>query len=82
MFVVCTAIVLSAYYGHINGATDDAVTEMAVESSHVSEHPYLPTIPEKLEPIGFTLAGIVGGFLVGFFWEDVVGGEDARMARR
>ncbi len=87
MIVVSLAIVLSAYYGYVNGksleATDDIVTGMAVKSSHVSERSYLPSIPENLEPIGFTIAGMVGGFLVGFFWEDMVGrDENARLVER
>ena len=87
MVVVSIAIVLSAYYSHVAGksleATDDIVTDMAMKSSHAKEHSYLPSIPEDMEPIGFTLAGMVGGFLVGFFWEDMMGREeDARMAER
>ena len=87
MVVVSLAIVLSAYYSHMAGksleATDDIVTDMAIRSSHASKHSYLPSIPEDMEPIGFTIASMIGGFLVGFFWEDIIGREEcARLAER
>jgi ABC-type cobalt transport system substrate-binding protein len=76
MAVLVFAILISSYIGHTKGrleGTDDIVESIATSNSHVKPKEVLPAIPENLEPIGFTLAGIVGGFIVGYFWEELFG---------
>ncbi len=75
LFVISFAIMVASYIGHKMGysleGADDVVENMAVSHSHAKPTEVLPAIPEHLEPVGFTLAGVVGGLLVGYFWEDI-----------
>ncbi len=76
LVLISSAIIVASYIGHKKGAlegTDDIVEDLATSTTHVQAKEIVPAIPEKLEPIGFTLAGVFGGLLVGYFWEDVFG---------
>ncbi len=74
MVVISLAIIASAWYSYNSGksleATDDIVNGMAEHHGAVATD-YMPHVPEELEPVGFTLAGIVAGLIVGYLWEDI-----------
>ncbi len=75
MAVVTLSILASAYYSYSTGksleATDDIVNDMASHAAKAKPTDYLPTIPEKMEPIGITLAGIFAGLIVGYLWDEI-----------
>ena len=76
LVLISSAIIVASYVGHKKGeleGTDDIVEDLATSATHVQAKEIVPAIPEDMEPIGFTIAGILGGLLVGYFWEDVVG---------
>ncbi|MEE8402194.1 MAG: hypothetical protein V3R93_00405 [Candidatus Hydrothermarchaeaceae archaeon] len=61
---------MSAYFGSRVGGlegTDGIVEDMAAESGQ--KVPVTPiTLDQTGEHIGFALTGILGGFVVGYFW--------------
>ena len=76
LMVIITGIIVAAtYVGQALNkvemeGTDAIVEETAVSTANKEPVQIVPCIPEDLEPVGFTLAGIVGGFIVGFLWYD------------
>jgi len=77
--LISSLIIAGSYIGHYRGSlegTDDVVEHLAEIHSHAKAVTLLPAIPEDLEPVGFTIAGMVGGFLVGYFWEDLLRREE------
>ncbi len=75
LLTATTLVMLAAtYIGQSSGGemegTDGIVEDTAASTANKEVIQLIPTIPEDLEPIGFTLAGVVGGFLSGFFWYD------------
>ena len=75
LMVVITAIFLiGAYLGYIGGhgmeGTDAMVEEHAASTvANVEATSLVPAITDLVgEPLGFTIAGIVAGFIVGYLW--------------
>jgi len=75
MCLVCGAILFSAWYSYNSGknleATDDIVNGMAEHSTQHTATDYMPHVSEEMEPVGFTLAGVVAGLIVGYLWEEI-----------
>ncbi len=76
LMILITAIFVAAtYIGQSSGkemeGTDAIVEDTAVSTANAKPVELIPAVPEDLEPVGFTFAGIFGGFLLGFFWYDV-----------
>jgi len=75
MLVITAILVVATYIGQASGGelegTDGIVEDTAASTAGVEPVELIPAIPEDLEPVGFTLAGIVGGFIFGFLWYDV-----------
>ncbi len=75
MAIIASAFIAATYLGQALSkkemeGTDAIVEDTAVSTANKEPVQIVPAIPENLEPIGFTLAGIIGGFLFGFFWFD------------
>jgi len=85
LLVVCTALMcVLSYIGYISGAemggTDAAVEETAAETRGLEAEGIIPSVEhfgDMGEYVGFTLAGIVGGFIFGYFWIDIKGDNNA-----
>ena len=86
LMVVTTALFcIGAYIGYVGGAdmegTDGLVEEHAAEIGGREAIDYIPTIGlygDMGEYVGFTLAGMVSGLIVGYFWTGIFGRrEDA-----
>ena len=87
LMVVITAIFcIGAYLGYISGAgmegTDGVVEDHAAEIGNREAVELIPTIGiygDMGEYVGFTLAGVVSGLIVGYLWTGIFSGrrEDA-----
>jgi len=78
--VLMVAITLTfcafAYIGHLSGAemegTDAIVEDTAASTANVEATGVMPAITDVIgEPPGFTLAGIVAGLIVGYYWTEM-----------
>ncbi len=75
MILATSVLVAATYAGQALGGkelegTDGIVEDTAASTANKEAVELVPAIPEDLEPHGFTLAGVVGGFFFGFFWYD------------
>ena len=88
LLVVCTAVMcVAAYAGYASGAgmegTDGIVEEHAASTGGegleaVDIVPNVGAFGDMGEYVGFTLAGIIAGFIFGYFWIDIKeGGQRA-----
>ena len=75
LMVVITAIfIVGAYIGYIGGhemeGTDAIVEEHAASTAvNVEATSSVPAITDLVgEPLGFTIAGMAAGFIVGYLW--------------
>ena len=83
LLVICTSIMcIAAYVGYASGAgmegTDGLVEEHAASTGGLEAKGVLPSVEyfgDQGEYVGFTLAGIISGFLVGYYWTDIFGGK-------
>ncbi len=78
MVGITTAFVICAYIGHLGevgemDGTDAIVEEMAADTVGKETTSVLPAFLTDIvgEPLGFTIAGIAAGFIVGYFWIDI-----------
>ena len=86
LLVVCTAVMcVAAYAGYASGAgmegTDGIVEEHAASTGGIEAVEMVPNVGaygDMGEYVGFTLAGIIAGFIFGYFWIDIKeGGQRA-----
>lgn len=74
MLLSTSIMVVATYIGQSGGeemeGTDAIVEETAASIASKEAVQLVPAIPEDLEPVGFTLAGVFAGLIFGFFWCD------------
>lgn len=80
--IVCAIVTGSFYAGSALGHGDLAGTDAKVEAQAAqsgSKEPYATffTLSQNEEYIGFTLAGMLGGFIVGYAWAMVFDEADS-----
>ena len=78
MVVITALFCIGAYIGYIGGAgmegTDGVVEEHAAEIGGREATELIPTIGvygDMGEYVGFTLAGVVSGLIVGYLWTGI-----------
>ncbi len=76
MVVIASVFVTCAYLGYIGGAemegTDAMVEEHAASTANVEATAIIPALTDVVgEPAGFTIAGIIAGFIVGYYWTEM-----------
>ena len=71
--IMCAVVVVFFYVGSALGHTDIAGTDgkvegQAAESGNQEPHATFYELSENGEYVGFLLAGMLGGFVVGYAW--------------
>lgn len=76
MAVITAIFAIGAYLGYAAGSgmegTDAIVEDTAASTVNAEASQIGPAITDVVgEPIGFTIAGIVAGFIVGYYWTEM-----------
>ncbi len=76
MAVISVSLAIGAYVGYKSGSemegTDAIVEDTAASTVGAEATAIGPAITDVVgEPAGFTIAGIIAGFIIGYYWPEV-----------
>ena len=81
MLLLTASFCIGSYIGYMSGSEMETayvvVMEEAAAIANVKPEHIIPGITDVLgEPVGFTIAGIVAGFVIGYCWAGIFRREE------